>query len=211
MEKLIPLCVWRRNDQEARQHLGKAKATAWCWCNIFNLFCVQSDADFNVRPAGTRERFTVYDLQRKVMLSYYCGVTWTLCVWNTCLNSYTLVVLLLLSLIDVQGEFLHPHTLLLFGLLLVEVICRQVGRQGHIQDLVLLTRNAYIGMTQHRGPITNRVSHMSNFGSNDFLNVTMDLISLEVKMYSVWFCFTSSKPNALPQQTHTGCFYSLQH
>lgn len=40
---------------------------------------------------------------------------------------HTLVVLLLLSLVDVQGEFLHSHTLLLFGLLLVEVVRCQVG------------------------------------------------------------------------------------
>lgn len=57
----------------------------------------------------------------------------------------TLVVLLLLSFVDVQREFLHPHTLLLLSLLLVEVVRRQVRRQGHVQDLILLTRSTHIG------------------------------------------------------------------
>lgn len=52
----------------------------------------------------------------------------------------TLVVLLLLPLVDVQSELLHPHALLLLGLLLVEVIRRQVGGERHVQDLILFRR-----------------------------------------------------------------------
>lgn len=52
----------------------------------------------------------------------------------------TLVVLLLLPLVDVQSKLLHSHALLLFGLLLVEVICRQVGGERHVQDLILFRR-----------------------------------------------------------------------
>ena len=49
----------------------------------------------------------------------------------------TLVVLLLLPLVDIQRQLLHPHPLLLLRLLLVEVIRRQVGGQRHVQDLIL--------------------------------------------------------------------------
>lgn len=52
----------------------------------------------------------------------------------------TLVVLLLLPLIDVQSELFHSHALLLLGLLLVEVIRRQVGGERHVQDLILFRR-----------------------------------------------------------------------
>lgn len=41
---------------------------------------------------------------------------------NQILVCGTLIVLLLLSLVDVQSQFLHPHTFLLFCLLLVKMI-----------------------------------------------------------------------------------------
>lgn len=66
---------------------------------------------------------------RAVFIVLLCGVSLT----------RTLVVLLLLSLVDVQRQLLHPHALLLLGLLLVEVVRRQVGGQWHVQDLILET------------------------------------------------------------------------
>lgn len=58
-------------------------------------------------------------------------------IWQGLLATLTLVVLLFLPLIDVQCQLLHPHALLLLGLLLVEVVRRQVGGQWHIKDLIL--------------------------------------------------------------------------
>lgn len=54
--------------------------------------------------------------------------------------SPTLVVLLLLPLVNVQRQLLHPHSLLLLGLLLVEVVGGQVGGQGHVEDLILMSQ-----------------------------------------------------------------------
>lgn len=70
----------------------------------------------------------------------------------------TLVVLLLLPLVDVQRQLLHPHALLLLGLLLVEVVRRQVGGQRHVQDLILSTQ------THRKRSSTGEISsHLCSF------------------------------------------------
>lgn len=65
-------------------------------------------------------------------------------------QSRTLVVLLLLPLVDVQRQLLHPHSLLLLSLLLVEVVGSQMGGQRHVEDLILVepgreARSAWTG------------------------------------------------------------------
>lgn len=59
-------------------------------------------------------------------------------------QSPTLVVLLLLPLVDVQRQLLHPHSLLLLGLLLVEVVGGQVGGQRHVEDLILKSQTGAV-------------------------------------------------------------------
>lgn len=59
-------------------------------------------------------------------------------------QSPTLVVLLLLPLVDVQRQLLHPHSLLLLGLLLVEVVGGQVGGQRHVEDLILMSQTGAV-------------------------------------------------------------------
>lgn len=63
-------------------------------------------------------------------------------------ESPTLVVLLLLPLVDVQRQLLHPHPLLLLGLLLVEVVGGQVGGQRHVEDLILMSQTRAMLLAQ---------------------------------------------------------------
>lgn len=69
---------------------------------------------------------------------------------------HTLVVFLLLPLVDVQGELLHPHPLFLLCLLLVPVIGSELGRHGHIKDLKLGGKNHRRLQKTERKTVSNK-------------------------------------------------------
>lgn len=86
-------------------------------------------------------------------------------------EQHTLVVLLLLPLVDVQRQLLHPHALLLLRLLLVEVVGGQVGRQRHVQDFILQPQTHT--HTNKAGFVIELVAAVMNYGPvNDVQKLT---------------------------------------